>query len=285
MGAIRERMIEELELLGMSAATRKSYLTNCRVFVSYFMRSPEQLGAKEIRDFLLHLSRDRKAGPSCIRGYVAALRFLYRRVLRNPDVVQDVPMPKVPRKLPDVLSREEVRQLLAAVRSLKLRTILTTAYAAGLRISEALRLRVDDVDSKRMVLHIRGAKQGKDRFVFLSPQLLTLLRRYWVETKARGPLLFTSRSGQHVHIDVLRRAFRATIRGLRFRKRVTLHSLRHGFATHLLEDGTDIRVIQSLLGHADLKTTAHYTRVSIRALSKVKSPLERLGTPSDLTPT
>jgi integrase/recombinase XerD len=285
MGAIRERMIEELELLGMSAATRKSYLTNCRVFVAYFMRSPEQMGAKEIREFLLHLSRDRKTGPSCVRGYVAALRFLYRRVLRNPDAVQDVPMPKVPRTLPDVLSREEVRQILDAVRSLKLRTILTTAYAAGLRISEALRLRVDDVDSKRMVLHIRGAKQAKDRFVILSPRLLSLLRRYWVETKARGSLLFASRSGRPVHIDVLRRAFRKTLSSLGFRKRVTLHSLRHGFATHLLEDGTDIRLIQSLLGHADLRTTAHYTRVSTRNFRKVQSPLDRLGQVRDLAST
>jgi site-specific recombinase XerD len=285
MGAIRERMIEELELLGMSAATRTSYLTNCRVFVSYFMRSPEQLGAKEIREFLLHLSRDRMVGPSCVRGYVAALRFLYRRVLRNPDAVEDLPMPKVPRTLPDVLSREEVRQILEAVRSLRLRTILTTAYAAGLRISEALRLRVDDIDSKRMVLHIRGAKQAKDRFVLLSPQLLTMLRRYWVELKAHGPLLFASRSGRPVHIDVLRRAFRKTVRTLGLRKRVTLHSLRHGFATHLLEDGTDIRVIQSLLGHADLKTTAHYTRVSTRNLRKVKSPFDGLARAEDVAST
>lgn len=276
MGVIRERMIEEMELRGLAPATKRSYLTCCRLFVGHFMKSPEQLGTEQLKAFLLHLARERKAGPSTAHVYLAALTFLYRYVLRMPGVVDDLPYPRVPHKLPDVLSREEVAQLLASVRSLKLRTILTTAYAAGLRISEALRLRVADVDSQRMVLHIRGAKQAKDRLVLLSPHLLAMLRQYWVETKAHGPLLFPGRSGRPVHIDVIRRAFRATVDGLGLQKRVTLHSLRHGFATHLLEDGTDIRVIQSLLGHANLQTTAHYTRVSTRNFQWVRSPLDRL---------
>jgi integrase/recombinase XerD len=276
MGAIRERMIEELELRGTAAATRKSYLVCCRVFVAHFMRSPEQLHTEDVRVFLTHLMREREVGPATVNVYLAAIAFLYRHVLRMPDVVDGLPHPRIPRKLPEVLSREEVQQLLRAVRSLKFRTILTTAYAAGLRISEALRLQVTDVDSQRMVLHIRGAKQGKDRLVLLSPHLLMLLRQYWMETKPRGPLLFPGRLGRPVHIDVIRRAFRATVNEVGFRKRVTLHSLRHGFATHLLEDGTDIRVIQSLLGHANLQTTAHYTRVSTRNFRGVTSPLDRL---------
>src|SRR5215831_16844546 len=272
MGKIRDRMLEELELRGMSEATKKSYVICCRVFVAHFMKSPEQLRANDIKAFLLHLKRGRKAGPSCIGVYVAAIRFLYRNVLRNPEVVEDLPRPRIPRTLSPVLSREEVEQLLGAVRSIRHRTILTVAYGAGLRISEALQLRVDDIDSKRMVVHVRGAKQGKDRFVLLSPRLLEALRRYWMESKPRGPHLFPSRSGRHVSIDVIRRVFRATVSEIAFKKRVTLHSLRHGFATHLLEDGTDIRVIQALLGHSTIETTAHYTRVSTRHTQKVTSP-------------
>jgi site-specific recombinase XerD len=284
MGQIRDRMLEELELRGMSKATKKSYVLCCRVFVAHFMRSPELLRADDITAFLLHLKRDRKAGPSCVGVYVAAIRFLYRSVLRNPEVVADLPRPRIPKTLSQVLSREEVEQLLGAVRSIKHRTILMAAYGAGLRISEALRLRVEDIDSKRMVIHVRGAKQGKDRFVLLSPRLLEALRRYWVESKPRGPYLFPSRSGRPVSIDVIRRVFKATVNEIGFKKRVTLHSLRHGFATHLLEDGTDIRVIQALLGHSTIETTAHYTRVSTRHMQTVTSPLDRLAPSRDTTP-
>lgn len=276
MGTIRERMIQEMELRGLSAATKKSYVTCCRVFVAHFMKSPEQLHAEDVKAFLLHLMRGRKAGPACAGVYVAALRFLYRQVLKIPEVVDGIPRPRVPKTMPDVLSPEEIVQVLSAVRSLKLRTILTMAYAAGLRISEALHMRVEDVDSKRMVLHIRGAKHGKDRMVLLSPRLLTMLRNYWRAERPTSSLLFPGRFGRSVHIDVIRRALRATVAGLGLSKRVTLHSFRHGFATHLLEDGAEMRVIQQLLGHSSPLTTAHYTRVSTRNYQGVTSPLDRL---------
>jgi integrase/recombinase XerD len=281
MGAIRDRMIAEMELRGMAAATKKSYLVCCRVVVAHFMKSPEQLGTEDLKAFLLHLMRERKAGPSTLCSYIAALCFLYRHVLALPDVVGRLPRPRVPKKLPDVLDPEEVQQLLGAVRSLKLRTILITAYGAGLRISEALRLGVRDIDSKRMVIHIRGAKNGKDRLVLLSPDLLVALRRYWVEARPKGPHLFPGRNGRPVHIDVMRRALWAAVREVGLKKRVTLHSFRHGFATHLLEDGTDVRVIQALLGHSNLQTTAHYTQVSTRNFQKVTSPLDRLPQPKE----
>jgi len=277
MGAIRDRMLREMELRGLAPATKKSYLACCRVFVAYFMKSPEQLHAEDVKTFLLHLMREREAGPACVAVYVAALRFLYRKVLNLPEVIDGIPRPRAPEKMPDVLSREEVAQVLGAVRSLKLRTILSMAYAAGLRISEALRMQVEDVDSKRMVLHIRGAKGGKDRMVLLSPRLLTMLREYWKAEHPKGALLFPGRFGRPVHIDVLRRALWATVEGLGLSKRVTLHSFRHGFATHLLEDGTDLRVIQQLLGHSSPLTTAHYTQVSTRNYQRVTSPLDQLG--------
>jgi integrase/recombinase XerD len=278
MGTIRDRMLAELELRGMSAATRKSYLLCCRVFVAHFMKSPEQLGTEDIKTFLLHLKRQRNAGPSCIGVYVAAIRFLYRAVLRNRDVVEDLPRPRIPKKLPEVPSREEVETILTSVRSLKYRTILIAAYGAGLRISEARRLRVEDIDSKRMLLHIRGAKQAKDRFVLLSPRLLAVLRRYWMEAKPRGPYLFpNNRLREPVSSDAVRKVLKQALDEVGFKKRVTLHSLRHGFATHLLEDGTDIRLIQVLLGHSSIETTAHYTRITPLHMQTVTSPLDRLG--------
>lgn len=277
MGTVRDQMIREMDLRGLSAATKKSYLTCCRVFVAHFMKSPEQLREEDVKAFLLHLMRERKAGPSCVAVYIAALRFLYRHVLKVPEVIDRIPLPRQPKKMPDVLSREEVEQVLNAVKSLKLRTIMSMAYAAGLRISEALRMRVGDVDSKRMVLHVRGAKGGRDRMVLLSPRLLAMLRDYWKAEHPKGDLLFPGRFGRPVHIDVLRRALWATLDGLTLSKRVTLHSFRHGFATHLLEDGTDLRVIQQLLGHASPLTTAHYTQVSTRNYRQVTSPLDRLA--------
>jgi integrase len=281
MGAIQDRMIGEMELRGMASATKKSYLVCCRVFVAYFMKSPEQLGTEEVKTFLLHLARERQAGPSTTHVYIAALCFLYRHVLALPDVVDRLPRPRIPKKLPDVLDPEEVQQLLGAVRSMKLRTILITAYGAGLRISEALRLGVRDIDSKRMVIHIRGAKNGKDRLVLLSPDLLVALRRYWTQCRPQGPHLFPGRNRRPVHIDVIRRALWAAVREVGLKKRVTLHSFRHGFATHLLENGTDVRVIQALLGHSNLETTAHYTQVSTRNFKNVTSPLDRLAPPKE----
>jgi site-specific recombinase XerD len=269
-------MIKEMELRGMAPATKKSYLIACRLLAAHFMKSPEQLRADDLKAFLLYLIRNRGAGPATVRGYVAAFAFLYRHVLKMPEVVEHLPRPRVLKTLPDVLSREEVQEILSSVKSLIHRTILITAYGAGLRISEALHLQVRDIDSKRMVIHIRGAKHGKDRFVLLSPHLLTALRHYWIERRPPGPHLFPGRTGQPIHIDVMRRVLKATLECVKLKKRVTLHSFRHGFATHLLEDGADIRVIQALLGHAALTTTAHYTRVDTRNFKKVTGPFDRL---------
>jgi len=277
MEEIRDRMLKEMELRGLSAATKKSYMTCFRVFAAHFTKPVEQRTTGDVKAFLLHLMRERKAGPACVSVYIAALRFLYRHVANTPEVVDGLPRPKVPHKLPEILSREEIVQVLSAVQSLKFRTILTMTYAAGLRISEALRMRVEDVDSKRMVLHVRGAKGAKDRMVLLSPILLTMLRDYWRAERPTGSLLFPGRLGNPVHIDVIRRALWATTAGLGLSKRVTLHSFRHGFATHLLEDGADLRVIQQLLGHSSPLTTAHYTQVSTRNYQQITSPLDRLG--------
>jgi integrase/recombinase XerD len=284
MGMIRDRMVAELDLRGLAEATKTSYLMCCRQFVAHYMRSPEQLGAAETKAFILHLIQERKVSPSSVGVYVAAVRFLYRVVLRNPQAVEDLPRPKIPIRLPPVPSREEVGQLLDAVRSVKYRAILTVAYGAGLRISEVCRLRVTDLDSKQMMLHVRAAKGGKDRLVPMSPRMLRVLRAYWVETRQSGPLLFPGRlPGRTIRKDTVRKVLKRAVAEVGIKKRVTLHSLRHGFATHLLEDGEDIRVLQALLGHSHVQTTAHYARVTTRRLKKVRSPVDRLAQSKDAT--
>ena len=278
MGKIRDRMVAELDLRGLAEATKQSYLICCRQFVAHYMRSPEQLGAVETKAFVLHLIQQRKASPSAVGVYVAAIRFLYRVVLRRPEAVEDLPRPKVPTRLPAVPSRPEVEQLLKAVRSPKYRAIMMVAYGAGLRISEICRLQVTDLDSQQMVLHVRGGKGGKDRLVPIGPRILRAVREYWVDTRQSGSLLFPGRrAGQPIRKDTVRKVFKQAAAEAGITKRVTLHSLRHGFATHLLEDGEDIRVLQALLGHSHVQATAHYARVTTRRLRRVRSPLEALG--------
>jgi integrase/recombinase XerD len=219
--------------------------------------------------------------PSTVRVYVAALRFLYTVTLRRPEVVQYLRGPKVPRHVPTVLSGSEVAELLEAVHSVKYRAVLMTTYGAGLRISEVCRLRTEDIDSRRMLIHVREGKGGDSRYALLSPRLLAVLRAYWKETRPAGPYLFPGRRAD-------RPITRETIRGALTRaatrcgldKRVTPHLLRHSFATHLLESGTDIRTIQVLLGHRSIVSTQVYTQVSTRHLSQTRSPLDLLGTPA-----
>jgi site-specific recombinase XerD len=277
MGKIRDQMLAEMELRGMSVRTQDTYLMCCRQFVGHFMKSPEQLGAAETKAFILHLIRERQASPSSVGVHVAAMRFLYRVVLRNAEAVEDLPRPKVPIRLPVVPSREDVSRLLKAVRSLKYRTILMLAYGAGLRVSEVCQLQVPDIDSEQMVLRIRAGKGGKDRLVPLSRRMLAALRRYWVKARPPRSCLFPGRRPETpITKDAVRKVLKCAVKDAGLTKHLSPHSLRHGFATHLLEDGEDIRVLQSILGHSHVQTTAHYARVTTRRLGKVKSPLDRL---------
>jgi integrase/recombinase XerD len=281
MGKIRDRMLAEMELRGLSVRTQDTYLVCCRNYVRHYMKSPEQLGAAETKAFILHLIRVRQASASSVGVHVAAIRFLYRAVLRNPEAVDDLPRPKVPVRLPVVPSRDEVKRLLKAVRSLKYRTILTVAYGAGLRVTEVCRLQVPDIDSEQMVLRIRGGKGGKDRLVPLSPRMLIALRRYWAKERPPSSCLFPGRQPETpISKDAVRKVLKRAVQEAGLAKTLTPHSLRHGFATHLLEDGEDIRVVQSILGHSHVQTTAHYAQVTTRRLGKVRSPLDRTGAAS-----
>lgn len=278
--SIRSRMVAQLELGNYSARTAAEYLRCADMFVAHYMRPPAELGEIEVQCYLLHLRRVREMGPSGLKMQVAALRFLYTRVLTRPDVVAQVPWPRVPKGLPSVLSGTEVEAVLAAIQSFKHRTILTAAYGAGLRIQEAVRLCCSDIDSDRMVLRVRHSKRGKERYVMLSQRLLLLLREYWKAARPAGDALFPGVGGEGTFVapETVRGVLRRALKKCDLRKHVTPHTFRHSFATHLLESGADLATIKTVLGHASIRTTLRYTHVSKRHIANTPSPLDVLGT-------
>lgn len=284
MGKLRDKMIQDLCLRRYSPKTCKEYVRCARDFVAYHHRPPEQMGETEIRDYLLFLALERKVAPATRKMHLAAVKFLYAVTLGRPEVVARIPWPKVDSALPDILSGTEVYALLDAIESTKFRAILMTTYGLGLRISEVCRLRADDIDSKRMLVHVRNAKGARDRFVPLPERVLFTLRRYWAAERPVGPLLFPGATpGSEVSVDAVRGHLRAGAEKAGLTKRVTPHVLRHTFATHLLELGTDLRVIQMLLGHRSIRTTLRYTRVTDKHLARTTSPIDLLGTPEAKT--
>jgi len=285
MGQLRDRMDGDLRLKGFRPVTRYHYLRCARSFAAYYRKSPAALGEAEIRAFLLHLIDERQAKPATVRMYVAALKFLYAITLRRPEVVARIPWPQVPEHLPDILTAAEIVQLLQAVHSLKHRVVLMIAYGAGLRISEVCSLEVGDIDSQRMVIHVRDGKGAKDRYVMLSERLLAVLRDYWRLTKPPGSFLFPgTRGAPHLQPNTVQRMLQTVVAACGLSKRVTPHVLRHCFATHLLEAGTDIRTIQQLLGHSSIRTTARYTQISTRQIGQTRSPLDTLDLPPEPAP-
>ena len=249
MSPLRRRMIEDMTVRNLSPATQRSYVHAVAKFGRFFGRSPDKLDLEDVRTFQVHLVAGGISWPA-LNQTVCALRFLYGVTLRQSDVPERIPYAREPQKLPVVLGADEVVRFLEAVPSLKARAALTTAYSAGLRASEAACLKVANIDSSRMVIHVEQGKGGRDRYVMLSPQLLGILRSYW---RLARPVhwLFPSRHGeQSIHPTVLHAACRSACAASGLDKRVTVHTLRHSFATHLLEGGTDIRIIQALLGTA-----------------------------------
>jgi integrase/recombinase XerD len=279
MGAIREKMKADLDLRRFAETTKKEYLRRAQNFVAHYRRPPTELGPAEIHAFFTHLVQEKKVGTATHHMYVAAIKFLYATTLGRPQVVARIPWPKKPKTLPDVLTGGEVEHLFRQIKSIKHRTILMTAYGAGLRISEACSLQTADIDSERMLIHVRGGKGAKDRYVMLSGRLLVALRTYWKAIRPQGLFLFPGAiPGRPISTGAVQRVLHKVVVRAGFKKRVTAHSLRHGFATHLLETGTDIRTIQQLLGHASIQTTARYTKVTERHVGQTKSPLDMLGT-------
>ncbi len=280
MGKLRDRMIEDLQLRDCARKTCKEYVRCAGAFVAYHRRPPQEMGELEVRQFLMYLVGTKKAGPATRKMYVAGIKFLYEVTLRRPEVVAAIPWPKVAHAVPEVLSGTEVTRLLDAIESIKHRAVIMTAYGTGLRISEVCNLQVEDIDSKRMTLRVRHGKGNQARYVPLPERVLFLLRRYWAFEQPKRPWLFAgAQTGCPLSPASVRYHLGAAAKTTGLTKRVTPHVLRHSFATHLLELGTDIRVIQMLLGHRSIRTTVRYTRVTSRVLAKTKSPVDVLGTP------
>ncbi|HLJ06887.1 MAG TPA: site-specific integrase [Acetobacteraceae bacterium] len=275
MSPLRRRMIDDMTVRNLSPATQRSYVHAVAKFGRFFGRSPETLDLEDVRAFQVHLVAGGMSWPA-LNQTVCALRFLYGVTLGQADLPERIPHARERRKLPVVLGADEVVRFLEAVPSLKARAALTTAYAAGLRASEAAGIKIADIDSSRMVIRIEQGKGGRDRYVMLSPQLLGILRSYWRLARP-AHWLFPGRDGEHpISPTVLHAACRSACAASGLSKRVTVHTLRHSFATHLLESGTDIRIIQALLGHSSLNTTARYTQVATSTIRGTTSPLDRL---------
>jgi integrase/recombinase XerD len=280
MTPLRQRMIEDMQVRNFSPLTRSAYVLQVSLFARYFGKPPDQLGPEEIRSYQVYLTNEKKLAPNSILIAVAALRFLYKVTLHKDWSVEDsIPAPKKPQMLPIVLSPEEVLHFLSCVASSKHRTILTTCYAAGLRISEAVRLKPSEIDSQRMVIRVDQGKGQKDRYVMLSSRLLEALREWWRLEKPKTWLFPGRIVGRHISRSVVELACQEAHRASRIPKPITPHSMRHAFAVHLLERGTDVRTIQLLLGHRSLTTTARYLRIATNKVCSTASPFDLLPQP------
>jgi integrase/recombinase XerD len=275
MTPLRRRMIDDMTLRNMSSLTQSAYLRAVQNFSLFFKRSPDQLTFADARAYQLHLV-SRGLQPQTINQIVCGLRFFYAVTLGKKDAKSELPLARRADVLPPVLSPEEVARFLGAVRDRKYRAALVTIYAAGLRVSEAVALRVADIDSRRMVIHVCHGKGSKDRYVMLSAQLLTLLRDYWRAERPKDWLFPGPDPSKPITVRSLQRACRKAAGIARLDKRVTVHTLRHCFATHLLEQGVNLRIIQDLLGHRHLNSTSRYARVALDTIRQVHSPLDRL---------
>lgn len=284
MTPLRQRFVEDLRVRNRSPRTIERYVSHVARFAKHFGRSPETLGSEDIRVYQVHLI-ERRVSWSLFNQVVCALRFLYRVTLGRPEQVQTIPFGKRPKKLPCVLSPEEVVRLIEAAEPGRERALVQTTYACGLRLSEVTHLQVSDIDSGRMVLHVRQGKGQKDRLVPLSPRLLDELRVYWRRYRPTT-WLFPNRTGTGpCHGGGFQRRFRALVKRAGIAKPATMHTLRHSFATHLLEAGVDIVTLQKLLGHKDLSTTALYLHLRSDHFQKLPSLLDLLGVPTPSTPT
>ena len=280
MTPLRQRMTEDMQVRNLALNTQTCYVQQVSLFARHFHKSPEQLGPEDIRRYQVYLTNEKKLAPGSILIAVAALRFLYKVSLKKDWTLADaIPAPKKPQTLPIVLSPEEVLQFLDCVDSPKHRAILTTCYAAGLRISEAVCLILPDIDSARMVIRVDQGKGQKDRYVMLSPRLLEILRAWWSVEKPSQWLFPGDIPGRHITKDAVEQACQKARRRCSIPKPTTPHSLRHAFAVHLLESETDVRTIQLLLGHRSLATTARYLRIATCKVCSTNSPLDLLPRP------
>ena len=281
MTPLRQRMIEDMQLRNLAQTTQRSYIHYVADFAKHFNRSPQDLDLEAVRQYQLHLAQERKLSPQSINTFVSAVQFLYLVTLEMPWEKHDFPRARLEEKLPVVLAPDEVQRFLDQVTGVKHRAVLLTCYGSGVRISEAVSLKLSDIDSHRMLIRVEHGKGGKDRYSMLSPCLLEILRAYCRILRPAGPWLFPSwRPHLHLSAGAVQTVCREAWKRSGLRKRVTPHMLRHSFATHLLERGVDTRVIQALLGHSRIDTTARYVAVTPATVSATASPLDQLLKPT-----
>lgn len=289
MTPLRQKMLDELQRRNYSPSTFRGYILAVKQFADYFGKSPENLGAEEVRRFQLHLLNERKLKPRTVQIRMVALRFLYKKTLKRRDLdIDDLVFPKIPKKLPVVLSQQEVAQLIDAAPNIKYRTILMLLYSTGLRRTEASLLKITDIDSERMILHVEQGKGQRDRDLPISPRLLRALREYYRHKRPKN-YLFPSSVGRRgpdspMSDKSVWHACNASVRRVNLKKKVGPHTFRHSFATHLVEAGADLRTVQMLLGHSSLKETAIYLHLSQRHLRATPNPLDQITLRSDRHP-
>ncbi len=276
MTPLRQRMLQEMQIRNLSPNTQKRYIDRAADFAKHFGKSPEQLGPEDIRSYQLYLIRKKRLSSSSLNVTVCALRFLYRFCLKREWAIERIVFAKREKKLPVVLSPGEVALFFDSIRSIKYKAILTTIYAAGLRVSEAAHLMIADIDSHRMTIRVEQGKGRKDRYVMLSPRLLNILRQYWKLHRPSHWLFPGKSQDEPVSTASIRQVCREACLISGLSKRVTPHTLRHSFATHLLEAGTDLRKIQILLGHKSPASTARYTHVAVQDIQQTLSPFDAL---------
>ena len=279
MGKLRDQMLTDLQLCGAKPRTQESYLREAENLAKYFNRSPAELGEAELKEYLLYLIKERHLSEGTFRYYVAGLKFLYRTTLKREWPVEKIRYPRAKRKLPVVLDLSEVESLFSVTKNLKHKAMLMLTYSAGLRVSEAARLKLTDIDSKRMTVRISQGKGGKDRYSILSQTTLEQLRQYWKKYRPQEWLFEGQKQDDHISLSTIQSIFRAAIKRARITKPVSVHTLRHSFATHLIEAGTSLHHVQLLLGHRSPTTTTVYLHVSRLNLSQVISPLDKSAQP------
>ena len=275
MGKLRDQMLADLQLRGATTRTQETYLREVSNLAKYFNKSPAELGEDELKEYMLYLMKERHLSNGTYRFYVAALKFLYRTTLKREWMVDKIKCPKRRRKLPIVLDLSEVESLFSVTKNLKHKAMLMITYSSGLRVSETARLKMTDIDSKRMTVRIRQGKGGNDRYSILSQTALEQLRQYWKKYRPTEWLFDGQKKDDHITAQTIQTIFYAAKKRARITKPVSVHSLRHSFATHLIEAGTSLHHVQLLLGHRSPTTTTVYLHVSRLNLSQVLSPLDR----------
>lgn len=284
MSPLKQRMLEDMQLRNFSAGTQRSYIHYVTDYAYHYNLSPAKLGLDDIRNYQLHLIEQRQLSPNSINCFLSAVQFLYTVTLDMPWSKAQFARMKVPDKLPVVLSEEEILAFFKHAGVLKHRAVLMLCYGSGLRITEAVSLKAENIDSKRMLIHVQQGKGAKDRYTVLSHRSLLLLRKYWQFQRPADWLFPGTKAGTHIQPATIQDVCRDAARLAGITKRVTPHMLRHSFATHLLESGTDTRAIQVMLGHARIDTTARYTSVTPQTISRTGSPLDRLPTEKEVPP-